>query len=99
MNRNDFVDNIFCKELDTKVKGFMENSNVDGLRNNFTYGYILPEMEYRPDKIAAYYMGNSDLAWAIMLANDFINGIKDFTLGRKIKIPNANAALELKKGE
>ena len=94
-----FVDNFFCKELNTNIKGFMNKSNIDALQNNFTYGYVLPEMEYRPDKLAAYYMGDSNLAWSIVIANGFVNGIKDFTLGRKIKIPNEKAALSLKEVE
>ena len=44
-------------------------------------------MEYRPDLVADYYLGDSSLSWLITYVNNFFNGIKDYKVGTKIKIP------------
>ncbi len=71
-------------------KSFIDVKDFETLKNNYFYGYVLPGMEYRPDLIADYYLGSSQSAWILYVVNEFTNGIKDFTKGRQIKIPNIN---------
>lgn len=95
--KNTFVKDIYCKELNTDIKGFLSAENLKILRDNCTTGQVLQGMEYRPDKIAAYYLGDERLGWAISAANNFQNGIQDYYLGRSLKIPTDRAFLLLKK--
>lgn len=97
MSKYDYVENLYSVALDKNVKGFMDNENIKILEENSTGGQILLGMEYRPDKVAAYYLGDEKLSWAITLANRFTNGIQDYYLGREIKIPNSEAFLKLKR--
>ncbi len=97
MLKNDYIDTIYCEELDTDIKGFMSDSNMKILADNYTSGTVMQGMEYRPDKIAAYYLGDERLGWAISLANDFDGGISDYYLGRSIKIPTENALILITK--
>lgn len=95
MLKNTFVDNIYCNELDTNIKGFLRADQLKILREHSTVGYVLQGMEFRPDKVAAYYLGDERLGWAISAASGFINGIKDYREGRKISIPTNEAFILL----
>lgn len=95
MKKNDFVKDIYCKELNTNIKGFLSDSQIKVLRENSTNGQVMQGMEYRPDKIAAYYLGDERLSWAVSAANNFQNGIQDYYLGRSIKIPTDRAFILL----
>lgn len=95
MKKNDFIDKIYNKELDTDIKGFFSTENIKILRENSTKGQVMVGMEYRPDKVAAYYLGDERMSWAISLANNFIQGIEDYYLGREILIPTENAFIKL----
>lgn len=97
MNKSDFVNNIYCSELDTDVKGFFSKRNINVLKTDYTKGTVLQGMEFRPDKLASYYLGDERLGWILDLANDFKNGIKDYYLGREIIIPTRKAIMLLKK--
>ena len=46
-------------------------------------------MEYRPDKISAYYYGSIEYAWVIVAVNT-TKGIEDLTLGKKLILPSVN---------
>ena len=52
-------------------------------------------MQFRPDKVAAYYLGNANYSWLSDLANDFEDGIKDYRLGRAILVPNIDIVYNL----
>lgn len=95
MNKNSIVKNIYCEELDTKIKSFLTSEQLSILRNNCFEGAVMQGMEFRPDKVAAYYLGDEKLMWAISAANNFQKGIEDYYLGRKIKIPNNEAFIKL----
>ena len=95
MRRYDYITNVKSKELDDNIKGFFERVNCDILKKNSTTGKILSGMEYRPDKVAAYYLGGSNYSWLIDLANDFTEGIKDYYKGREILIPNIDVVYSL----
>lgn len=95
MKKNDFIKDIYCNELDTNIKGFLSNEQLKILRENSTSGQVMQGMEYRPDKIAAYYLGDERLGWAISAANNFQNGIQDYYLGRNIRIPTDRAFILL----
>lgn len=87
MTRTEAENNLYNPILKENTKGFIDNSIKEQLQNNFTYGYVLRGMEYRPDLVAYYYFGDPRKAWMITVANNFRNGIKDYTSGRKLKIP------------
>lgn len=87
MVKNDFIGTIYCKELDTNIKGFMSAKCLEIIKEDCKDGYVMQGMEYRPDKIAAYYLGDERLGWLIDIANGFSDGIKSYYLGRKLKIP------------
>jgi hypothetical protein len=78
---------IHSKILDDDIKGFIEESEIESLRSSATTGQVLHGMAYRPDKVAEYYLGNSNYAWKISLINNFENGIRDYYEGRSILIP------------
>lgn len=81
----DTVENPVLNNVETK--GFVDEKYLSSYRNNYTTITISKGFEYRPDLIAEYYLGNREDAWLITYINNFENGIKDYTFGRKIKIP------------
>jgi hypothetical protein len=95
---NKIRQNIYSGYLNNYIKAFpnvrdieliINNSkSSDGNGNKYT---VLTGMEYRPDIISLYYLGDTKYAWAIYYANYSSEGIKFFTLGREIKIPDINA--------
>ena len=90
MTKTNFLDEIYSGELDTEIKAFLKSKILELIRdeNNCKKGSVLQGMEYRPDKIAAYYIGDERLGWMIDVANDFTNGIQEYYLGRNLKIPS-----------
>lgn len=93
--KNDYIKDIYCKELGTNIKGFLTADQLKILSENYTTGVVMQGMEYRPDKVAAYYLGDETGFWAISAANNFQKGIEDYYLGRSIKIPNSDAFIKL----
>lgn len=89
MTKNNYVEDIYSGELDTDIHAFLKNKSLNIIRSdeNCTSGSVLQGMEYRPDKLAAYYLGDERLGWMIDVANDFTEGIQDYYLGRALKIP------------
>lgn len=87
MRRTELQPTIFNAIINDNSKGFLDNKELEEMRNNCTDGYILKGMEYRPDLVANYYLGDPKKSWAITFVNNFYNGIKDYKLGKKIKIP------------
>ena len=78
-------DNIYNPILKETTKGFAELDKIKSL--SYSDGYVMKGMEYRPDLVADYYLGDSSLSWLITCYNNFTNGLKDYTLGKKLKIP------------
>ena len=76
---------VYNKILECNTKGFIDM--LDFQFDDYEYGVVTQRMAFRPDLVALKYLGDCDLAWVITLANGFTNGIRDYTLGRKIKIP------------
>lgn len=116
MKKNDYISTIYSKEIGEKIKGFLSINNILKLRENAISTIkrpggqpqkivVLPGMEYRPDKIAAYYLsddlnsrlGNETLGWLIDITNGFFGGIKDYYLGRELLIPSTESIEELYK--
>ena len=95
MNKYSYVDNIFCRELGTNIKGFFPAEKMKILTENATEGVVFKGTEYRPDKLAFYYLGDESLGWVISLTNYFIHGIEDYWLGRKILIPTKESILKI----
>jgi len=95
MRRYDYITNVRCDALNDDIKGFFERVNCDILKEHSTTGTILSGMEYRPDKVAAYYLGGTNYSWMIDLANDFTEGIKDYYKGREILIPDIDTVYTL----
>lgn len=95
MKKSSVLGNIFCKELDINIKGFLSEEQLKIIRENSYQGQVLQGMEYRPDKIAAYYLGDETMGWLISAANNFQNGIRDYHLGRSLKIPNDAVLIKL----
>ena len=73
--------------LGEKINAFIDNKSLESLKQSYYYGDIKRGMQYRPDLVAEYYLGNAYDSWIISYINEFVNGIEDYTLGRKIKIP------------
>ena len=89
MTKTSYLEDIYSGELDTEIKAFVKKKVIELIRNedNCKSGSVLQGMEYRPDKIAAYYLGDERLGWMIDIANDFTDGIQEYWLGRILKIP------------
>ena len=60
---------------------------IQELKNGATIVSLPLGMEYRPDKISAYYYGTPEYDWVILLVNT-INGLQDLTLGKELVIPS-----------
>jgi hypothetical protein len=95
MFKNDFIETIYNKELNANIKGFFQADKIKILQEGATKGTVMQGMEYRPDKVAAYYLGDETMSWAISLANNFLLGIEDYYLGREILIPTKDAFIKL----
>lgn len=93
--KSDYLGKIWCEELGVDIKSFLTPEKLKILRENSMSGSVMVGMEFRPDKVAAYYLGDERLMWAISAANNFQNGIKDYYLGRKILIPTDEAFIKL----
>lgn len=76
--------------LNTDTKGFYDEKDLSSYKDNCITVTITKEFVYRPDLLAEYYLGSSENSWIITYVNNFENGIKDYKLGRKIKIPQLN---------
>lgn len=83
----DYQETIYNPILEEKAKGFLDASTMESLKQNYTYGYVLKGMEYRPDLVANYYLGSVNYSWLITYVNEFFKGVSEYTVGRKIKIP------------
>ena len=88
--RYNYSGEIYNSIINSNVKDFLDYSLIEKLSFDSTEGMVLQGMEYRPDKISEYYLGSSSYAWAITLINKFSEGVKEYTLFRKIKIPSLN---------
>lgn len=73
--------------IERVANGFLDNRELSDFRGKYVMGEIKKEMEYRPDLVAYYYLNDSTLGWMITYINDFFNGVSDYKVGRKIKIP------------
>lgn len=80
---------IYNPVLGDNVKDFLNRESIDEIVQSGT-GIIYSGMEFRPDKVAEYYLGRSDYAWAISALNNFTNGIQDYYAGRTVKLPDTN---------
>lgn len=87
MEKSSLQRTIYNPIIKKNVSGFLDNLDLENLRKNYSIGIIKKGMEYRPDLVANYYLGDSSLSWLITYINDFFNGIKDYKMGKKIKIP------------
>lgn len=87
MRINDCRKSILDPVLGEVITGFIDNLDLDNLKNNCYTGVVKRGMQFRPDLVAEYYLGNAYLSWLITFVNEFVNGMEDYTLGRKIRIP------------
>jgi len=91
MTKSNFERDIFSKEIGDRIKGFIPSSTIKKLRedNQASKGQVMIGMEYRPDKISAYYYGSTDYDWVILAVNT-TKGLQDLTLGKELVIPSIN---------
>ena len=87
MEKSSLQRTVYNPIIEKNVSGFLDNLDLESLRKNYSIGIIKKGMEYRPDLVANYYLGDSSLSWLITYINDFFNGIRDYKMGKKIKIP------------
>lgn len=88
MDKLVYQDSVYNPILETNTKGFIDQSLLKEYKKNYKMGSVMSGMEYRPDLIAKYYLGDISRAWEILFINNFTGGIKDLKLGRIIKIPD-----------
>ena len=96
MRKYNFVRNIYSKEIGDKIKGFLPNTIIEALKSDpgKIEGSVMIGMEYRPDKISAYYYGSTDYDWVILVVNT-TKGLQDLTLGKKLVIPSIDKIVSL----
>ena len=70
-----------------KEENKLDGEKIQELKNGATIVSLPLGMEYRPDKISAYYYGTPEYDWVILLVNT-INGLQDLTLGKELAIPS-----------
>ena len=85
--KSEYIDNIYSTSIKTDIKGFIDAEKIQELKNGATVVTLPLGMEYRPDKISAYYYGTPEYDWVILLVNT-INGLQDLTLGKELVIPS-----------
>lgn len=88
MERLDYQTSFYNPIIKETCKGFLiEDNELKSLKENAMMASVPKGMEYRPDLIAEVYFGDPTMAWLISYVNNFTNGVRDYTLGRAIKIP------------
>ena len=88
MKRAEIQNTIYNPIIETDAKGFADASAIEDYKGVGFKTTIPIGMEYRPDLIAKEFLNDPNLAWVITAANNFTKGIKDYTPGRKIFIPD-----------
>lgn len=88
MDRIDSQETVYNPIIDGEAKGFLDYSVIEYYRRNSSLDSIPVGLEYRPDLIARHFLGNERLAWLISAVNNFNGGVKDYTEGRMLLIPN-----------
>jgi len=87
MDRLSYQTEIYNPIIKSNFKGFIDTSSLETLKKN-TKKVIIPiGMQYRPDLVAQYFLGDQASYWVIDYLNNFLNGIEDYTEGRSIIIP------------
>lgn len=81
---------------EVEVNGDLEldwaTRNITGMDIETLQTFRIPQaMTYRPDLISLKFYGNFHMGWLIALHNDFLDPIRDFTIGRLIKIPDLDS--------
>lgn len=94
-NRGDFFE-IAEDQYLGKHLGFISIKDikvlVSGVDDTF---YKIPlEYQYRPDLIARYFYGTTQLAWVLTLVNDIENSPEGFTSGRILRVPTRERVLQ-----
>lgn len=81
----------------TSYKGFPSIENFSSMfSTNNDVIYTIPlKFQYRPDLIANYFYGDSNLFWIIVYNNNISNSPEGFTTGTIIKVPYIGRIMEL----
>jgi hypothetical protein len=91
-----FFDTVFNEEINNFQKGF----TVENLKERISFSddiiYEIPLIyNFRPDRIAKQFYGNSRLYWVLVYANNIENSPEGFFSGRKIRVPKPEKILEV----
>lgn len=87
MNIVDYEKTIYNPIIKKNAKGFIDEIEMKRFKLDCYEGEVFKGMQYRPDLVAYYYLNDPNKAWIITYVNEFQNGVKDYVLGRKLKIP------------
>lgn len=90
MDRTSNQETVYNPIIGSDSKGFLNYSVIARYRKNSRLEVVPIGLAYRPDLIARHFLNNEKLAWLISAVNNFHNGVKDYTEGRMILIPNVN---------
>ena len=96
LDRYNFFNDYFDENDKMNKKGFMKFDLGNYLRSGSPTSFrITNQFEYRPDKIAFKFYGDASLAWVLIYANNFPNGMADFWNNRIIIIPEMDVVTAL----
>ena len=89
-SRYDFIETIINPALNyKKMKGFPSKEFISSfLDGNETINTIPNGFQFRPDKLAEYYYGNSTYSWILSYVNNLEYGIEDYVVGRDLIFPS-----------
>ena len=60
MRKYDYAGTVYCDSLGIDIAGFFDRENCEILKENSTVQVVPIGMQFRPDKVAAYYLGSPD---------------------------------------
>ena len=96
LDRYKFFNDYFDEKDKMNKKGMMKFDLGNYFRSgNPTNFRITNQFEYRPDKIAFKFYGDASLAWVLIYANNFSNGMADFWNNRIIIVPEMSIVTAL----
>lgn len=89
-SRYNFIETITNPGISQEMKGFASNTFINSfLDGNEEIKQIPNGFQYRPDKLADFYYGDSKYYWILSYVNRLENPIEDYIVGNYIIVPSA----------
>lgn len=91
-----FFETVYNADINHTQKGFLKDDVKQTLSFEDDLIYEIPLIyQYRPDRIAEKFYGNSKLYWILVYVNEIENSPEGFYTGRRIRIPKVQRVTEV----